>query len=605
MNNQRHDIVPAHLAVKAMRDNGYKNIAYAIAELIDNAIQAQATQVELLCGDQDEVRTRRRTSRIEQIAVLDNGTGMDSDVLRLALQFGNGTYLDPENHVGIGRFGMGLPSSSVSQCRRVEVWTWQDGIENAIYSYLDLDEIINGTMYEVPEPTDREIPDLWYQVGTSFGESGTLVVWKDIDRSLWRTSKTIIEKSEYLIGRIYRRFLQDDVVEIRFATFDVDTPQRIELEKFAKPNDPLYLTHGTSCPPYTEGVSAGTPMFEPWGIPSRFKIDFHGETHEVVVRYSIAKNVAREGFNPGSAPHGKHARENVGVSIMRADRELELDSGWSDPSEARDRWWGVEIDFPPALDDIFGVTNNKQTARYFTDLAKTDLEDFLQERSWEEAKEFYSDEEDPRLPLFYIAAEITKQIRAMRRTIRDQTAGKQGLQRHIESPSSPESKATKATDRRKQEGYTGASDREESMPDTQKIQEIEQEIVDTGVEPEVAHELAARTVKSGLKYTFSNARTDSPAFFDVKSRGGSLIITLNTNHPAYQHLVEALDKDIDTSDEAELKARLYRASEGLRLLLSAWARYEDEVQDGKMLERIKDTRWDWGRVARDFLYGDN
>ena len=49
-NSNSHDIVPVHLAVQAMRDNGYKNAAYAIAELMDNSIQAGATQVELLCG---------------------------------------------------------------------------------------------------------------------------------------------------------------------------------------------------------------------------------------------------------------------------------------------------------------------------------------------------------------------------------------------------------------------------------------------------------------------------------------------------------------------------------------------------------------------------
>ena len=44
-----YDIVPPHLAVKAMQDNGYKSPAYAVAELIDNSIQAKATSVELLC----------------------------------------------------------------------------------------------------------------------------------------------------------------------------------------------------------------------------------------------------------------------------------------------------------------------------------------------------------------------------------------------------------------------------------------------------------------------------------------------------------------------------------------------------------------------------
>ena len=42
-------IIPPELAVKAMRDSGYRNTAYALAELIDNSIQADASEVELIC----------------------------------------------------------------------------------------------------------------------------------------------------------------------------------------------------------------------------------------------------------------------------------------------------------------------------------------------------------------------------------------------------------------------------------------------------------------------------------------------------------------------------------------------------------------------------
>ncbi|WP_228058742.1 hypothetical protein [Nostoc sp. LEGE 06077] len=61
--NNAHDIVPTHLAVQAMRDNGYKNAAYALAELMDNAIQAGASQVELLCGERKQLVEGRRRSR--------------------------------------------------------------------------------------------------------------------------------------------------------------------------------------------------------------------------------------------------------------------------------------------------------------------------------------------------------------------------------------------------------------------------------------------------------------------------------------------------------------------------------------------------------------
>ena len=102
-----------------MRDNGYKNAAYAIAELMDNSIQAGAKRVELLCAETVVQHTHRERRRISRIAVLDDASGMDADTLRMALQFGNGTRLDPSQHKGIGGFGMGLPASSMSQCQRV------------------------------------------------------------------------------------------------------------------------------------------------------------------------------------------------------------------------------------------------------------------------------------------------------------------------------------------------------------------------------------------------------------------------------------------------------------------------------------------------------
>ena len=74
-----YDIVPSELVVKAMQDSGYKNAAFAIAELIDNSIQANATVVELLCIEATEYLAARHRTRLRQLAVVDNGDGMDSD----------------------------------------------------------------------------------------------------------------------------------------------------------------------------------------------------------------------------------------------------------------------------------------------------------------------------------------------------------------------------------------------------------------------------------------------------------------------------------------------------------------------------------------------
>ncbi|MFN9110258.1 MAG: ATP-binding protein, partial [Bacteroidota bacterium] len=214
-------IIPAHLAVKAMRDNGYKNMAYALAELIDNSIQAGATQVEVLLAERYELVTEREKRRIYQIAVIDNGSGMNAEVLRMALQFGNGTRLDANKRDGMGRFGMGLPSASVSQCRRVEVWSWQGDITKANYTYLDLDDIEHRRTSEVPIPQYRSVPTMWLKRTEQVGNSGTLVVWSNIDRPTWKMSGSIIKNSELLVGRMYRHFIYESKVKIRMANFNV------------------------------------------------------------------------------------------------------------------------------------------------------------------------------------------------------------------------------------------------------------------------------------------------------------------------------------------------------------------------------------------------
>src|SRR3546814_11272012 len=45
------------------------------------------------------------------------------------------------------------------QCRRVEVWTWQNGLDNAMYSYVDVDDIEGRRLYAVPAPTNKHLLD--------------------------------------------------------------------------------------------------------------------------------------------------------------------------------------------------------------------------------------------------------------------------------------------------------------------------------------------------------------------------------------------------------------------------------------------------------------
>ena len=96
-----------------------------------------------------------------------------------------------------------------------------------------------------------------------------------------------------------------------------------------------------------------------------------GHEHTVTLRFTYAKEEARAATdNAENAKYGQHAKRNVGVSVVRAGRELDLDQSWVIQYDPRERWWGVELEFPPSLDGSFGVPNNKQGARFLTDLLK-------------------------------------------------------------------------------------------------------------------------------------------------------------------------------------------------------------------------------------------
>jgi hypothetical protein len=600
---ETYDIVPTALAVKAMRDNGYKNAAYAVAELMDNSIQARASLVELLCADEEIVLDQRARRRIAQVAVLDNGVGMDATTLMRALQFGNGSWEEASRQEGMGRFGMGLPSASISQCTKVEVWTWQEGPEKAIYSYIDLKKVEREEQGEVPVPEERPIPELWRTVASGdFGKSGTLVVWSDIDRCLWRTSKALISHSEALIGRMYRDWIDRGDVRIRLATFLVDNPGEILFEEDARPNDPLYLMEKTSCPaPFDD-----QPMFQPFPSPEDYeetwRIRFRGGEHEVKVRLSIAPEEARyeDGTDSGNRPHGRHAGRNTGVSVVRAGRELELDQGWVNTYDPRERWWGVEVRFEPGLDDLFGVSNNKQFARNFAEAAKVDVEQMAREHggSVAQAREALESENDPLGPLLEVIGYIERNIGAMRKHIIRQGEGRRSSKRH--KGKSVEERATEAVRKRQEEGHEGKSDAEEQKSDEDRAAEVADQLEHSGLDKDLANELAAETIKRGLKYRIEASSLEAGAFFSVQSRGGVLLVTLNSDHPAYELLLGATEPGDLPENVEELKQKLRAAQEGLEMMLFAWARYEDELR-GDAQRQAQVVRYDWGRMAESFL----
>jgi len=575
-------ILPASLTIKAMRDNGYRNTTYAIAELIDNSVQANAKKIELLCYDVITPVSKQERQTVHKIAVADDGIGMDYNELKKAVRFGDGTRLD--NRHGIGRFGMGLPNSTVSQCKRLDVYTWRNN-EVPLHTYLSVDEIEAGKD-KVPAPQKRSVEGYWDKFSACTKKpSGTLVVWSELDRVNWKKSTTIIRKSESTIGRIYRNLIGKKKIEISAITF-VENSHTCE-KQIIRVNDPCYLIKPSSTP-------------APFDVVPMFDLDeeitetcFLGsKKHDVKIKFSVVKPEARKGKDGGDGGDetwGKHAKSNIGVSLMRSDRELELDTNIVNSYDPRERWWGVEVSFPPALDEMFGVTNTKQSATNFARMAKAI-----------ESKQLELEDGDPDLQK--IIERIDQQLNRIRSRIKAQRIGarpKPGEVRHDE-PAVP---ATVVTKIRQAHGHKGESDTGEDIDPKERIVELTKTLVADGIcDPKAADGIAHYTIDNELKYAIVPGRLPGYVLFDILSSNGVIIVKLNQDHPTYNNLIEVV-KDVPENggDVNDFRRRLQRANKGLGLLLLAWARLEDEQKPLDKRRNVENVRLEYSKMLSEFL----
>lgn len=320
--------------IQSTRDSGYKSTASAVAELVDNALQAGATQINVHVGEAVAGNGGGLT-----VCVVDNGCGMDSAVLQQALRFGGSSRFNDRS--GLGRYGMGLPNASLSQARRVNVYSWQR-TGKVLWSYLDVDEIAAGKMEMVPAP---EASDLPASVSAAMSKSGTVVVWERCDRLDHRRISTIARKLSDILGRMFRYYIWDGV-QVRVNGQHV------------RASDPLFVRENAV---FSGGRLFQEPMtVECYANPEQLEAG----VGKVTVVFSELP-VAQWQDLPNDEKRRLGIANGAGVSIVRGGREV--DYGWffmgSKRRENYDDWWRCEIRFDPVLDEAFGITHTKQQIR--------------------------------------------------------------------------------------------------------------------------------------------------------------------------------------------------------------------------------------------------
>lgn len=331
-------LVVAANFIESSRDMGYMSAASAVAELIDNSIQAKATVITITI-------TRESPEALPTITIQDNGAGMSVDELRACLRFGGSARFG--DRASLGRFGIGLPASSVSQTRHVTVHSWQpDTFVRRVD--LNLDAIASGAPVDL---TPRPDP----QVDNSASLSGTRVTWSACDRIGYQKLAWLERSLRRELGRIFRDFLANGLtITVGSAPVAATDP----------------LLRGTR----VNGVTPNPPM-----KPLRYDITGPtGKTSPVTVTFSELPVERWAGLDAKQ----KKALGIVGgggVTIMRAGREIA--AGWLFMGDKRkenyDDWWRCEIRFDPDLDEVFGITTIKQGIRptpALTNMLGNDLE---------------------------------------------------------------------------------------------------------------------------------------------------------------------------------------------------------------------------------------
>lgn len=315
---------------------GYTTPA-AVADLIDNSIFADATQIdiEFMSGDNS------------YLSILDNGEGMSSSELRLAMKYGSGNPFQDRAVNDLGRFGLGLKTASLSQCRKLTVISKKSSIISA-YSW-DLDHVFQTGKWELLELDVDDICDLPQVDKLSDYSNGTIVLWNNLDKIFAGDSNKdtgllmrIHEVEEHL-SLTFHRFLQGEPglkkVIIRINGIQV------------KPTDPFFVQRSDEMPMES--------------IPVPFN-DVSGEKRTAIVNVTpfilpFSDSLTQEELDSLGGKDG--LIKNQGFYIYR-NKRLIVAADWFRLTRKTDlsKLCRVRVDIPNCLDEIWTIDVKKSMA---------------------------------------------------------------------------------------------------------------------------------------------------------------------------------------------------------------------------------------------------
>lgn len=212
--SEQLDLSPHPSALlESLRSIGY-TLETALADIIDNSITAKSTTVSVrFLWD----------SGVPWVVIVDDGKGMTQGELIEAMRFGSRVPTEVRDEDDLGRFGLGMKTASISQCRHLTVASKCNG-EVAACEW-NLDKIASdrsarwlaGILDSSDIENDRMLSEvIAHSIGSR--ESGTVVLWRNLDNSIAEKEHSNAEQrfSEAMdaarrhLEMVFHRFLSPD-----------------------------------------------------------------------------------------------------------------------------------------------------------------------------------------------------------------------------------------------------------------------------------------------------------------------------------------------------------------------------------------------------------
>ena len=199
--------------IESMRSLGY-SFSSAISDLVDNSISAKAENIDIISEPGSD----------PSMIILDDGTGMTDQRLREAMRYGSSNPLEERAVDDLGRFGLGLKSASLSQCRRLVVVSKTD---EGVFGYSwDLDYVIKKEKWMMKGFDLSEIQSFPHIDLLLNKNHGTYILLEDFDRIKEGTGnieETFNKNLTDMVGHlalVFHRFIEDGL-RIRLNNLEI------------------------------------------------------------------------------------------------------------------------------------------------------------------------------------------------------------------------------------------------------------------------------------------------------------------------------------------------------------------------------------------------